>query len=133
MLEHANAVIAAVVGTVVIFGAIIGFVRWLRPKLQQMEAVGEAILGRPEARDRSGKVFQEPQPGAAARLKAIEESLSNLPQRVGQLENRVDAHEVLLAELNATHRERVAGKIEQTAAWQAIEAVAKTTPPAEDA
>lgn len=77
----------------VVSGMVAGVVA-LRRQGRMLSAMYEAVMGQEEAKDRSGTVFREAQPGLAAGLKAVDgkvDALLVLPQRVSVLETDVAA------------------------------------------
>ena len=129
---------AAVIGLVaVIVGVIAGggaLFATLRRQARTMAAMADALLGHEEARDRSGTVFQEAQPGLAARMKGMDEKLDTIIKL--ELDSRVTTLEE--AQANLTGRvsvledarvERVVTQAESAAHWRAVEAAHKDAGP----
>ncbi len=77
----------------VVSGMVAGVVA-LRRQGRMLSAMYDAVMGQEEAKDRSGTVFREAQPGLAAGLKAVDgkvDALVVLPRRVSALETDVAA------------------------------------------
>lgn len=141
MLEHVDLWLRVVIGIGAVVGLVAGYFRWAVPRMQRNEAMSDAMLGRPEVKDRSGAVVQPSQPGMPARVAELADAVKELVQmqhRVDKVEAeqnklaaRVDDLEGVTSQLQQAHLERIVSRVESTQAWGAIEAAAKATPPDE--
>lgn len=130
MLDSATSVIAFVglaVGAAISLGALYAT---LRRQARTMAAMADALLGHEEARDRSGTVFQEAQPGLAARMKGMDEKLDTiikleLDSRVSTLEEGQANLVGRVSVLEDARVERVVTQAESAAHWRAVEAAHK--------
>lgn len=125
-----------------------GWLKFIRPRIRRarskVTASFDAILGREEVRDSiTGQVVQPALPGIGVRMASVEEAQVHLASAVAtlvesqaatnKLTGRVDHVEALIADhadrigrLESAAVERITSKVESTAAWSAVEAVAKT-------
>jgi hypothetical protein len=111
-----------------------GFWRWVLPQIVEdragRRAVRDVIVGREPIYDSTvpGKLLVPALQGIGVRMDTIESAVALLAtndRRLTDLEHRVSVVE-------AQAVERVITRMESTAAWGAVEAVAKSTPPDED-
>lgn len=127
----------------VIAGVFLGFLRWVRPKLQRVGSEAraglDALVGREEIRDSiTGKVLVPALPGIGVRMDTNEHelreqraALTTLAEAVGKIadnQGQLTDHERRLKVLEEAHVERVVTKVESAQAWRAMEAVARSTP-----
>lgn len=91
MLDSATRVLALVATIVAVIAG--GTALWmaLRRQARTIAAMADALLGHEEARDRSGAVFQEAQPGLAARMASVDGKLDRILRL--ELDRRVVALE----------------------------------------
>lgn len=138
-LEQTNALIGLGIGAATLLGIVIGWMKWVRPRIRkgvdQVTGVRDAILGREAIVDSiTGKELAPALPGMGVRM-AQQEAVSKLQQEqmtlltdaVAKLANthqRLDDHDRRLNALEAAAIERVATKAESVAAWRAVAAVA---------
>ena len=125
------ALIAAVLG-IIATGA--GLWASLRRQARSLAAVVDAVLGHEESRDRSGAVFQQAQPGLAARMASMDgkiDRLINLDRRVTDLEHGHAGLVTRIGALEDSRVERVVTQAESAAAWRAVEAANRDTRPAD--
>lgn len=133
MLDSANAVTALIAGIVVILGAVGGW--WYkrgRPKVRQVEAMSEAILGRAEVRDRSGAVIQKAQPGMPAQVAELTEAVRDLVKmqhRVDIVEDDVRDLQGRVTVLEEARLEHVVSRVESAEAYRAIQAAQRAASP----
>lgn len=136
-LDGTREIVTIVGACVAIAATVLGaWFKWGRPKAVQAEAVGEAILGRPEVRDRSGAVIQPAQPGMVAQVATLTETvraLVDMNQRVDRVEGEVAEVKNRVSILEDARVEQVMSRLDSASAFSAIEAVAKSTPPDEGA
>ena len=111
-----------------------GFWRWVLPQIVEdragRRAVRDVIVGREPIYDSTvpGKLLVPALQGIGVRMDTIESAVALLAtndRRLTDLEHRVSVVE-------AQAVERVITRMESTAAWGAVEAVAKSTPPEEE-
>ena len=145
MLDRTNDIVGLALGLLALLGALLGYLRWVRPRLKR--AVGtwvqlrDSLIGREEQRDSiTGRKILDELPGIGVRMdnfergqqqtqKALEhiatliESQQQQDQRLDTVERRVDA-------LEQAAIERVATKAESVAMWRGVEAIAKQSDPA---
>jgi hypothetical protein len=125
-------------------GAILGFLRWVRPKMRRagsdIRAGRDALVGRDAVFDTiTGKEIAPALPGIGVRMATTELQMSTLTEAVATLadndgrlssleqwRNDVDRWRNLI---DAGAVERVVTRAESAAAWRAVEAVANGTPP----
>lgn len=139
----ANEYVTLALGIIALLGAVLAWIRWVRPRIRrgraEITAVRHALLGREEIVDSiTGKTIEPALPGIGTRMANQEQQMELLAvtvtklvdQQVHQqkLEERVDLHEARLVALEEQTIERVAAKAESISAWRAVEAVAKQTP-----
>lgn len=114
----------------------VGLIVGLRRQARTLAAMADALLGHEEARDRSGAIFQEAQPGLAARVTSMDSKLDRLielelDRRVATLEETQASLTGRISVLEDARVERVVTQAESAAHWRAVEAVhkAETDPP----
>ncbi|UUW87393.1 hypothetical protein [Pimelobacter simplex] len=144
MLDRTNDIIGLVLGVIAVLGALLGYLRWVRPRIRRgigvWVQIRDSLIGREEQRDSiTGRKTADALPGIGVRMDNVErgqqeqsralnhiatliESQQQQDQRLDTVERRVDA-------LEQAAIERVAGKAESVAAFRAIEAVARQTDP----
>lgn len=125
-------------------GAIFGFFRWVLPRYRavrsDIRAGRDALVGREAVVDSiTGKVLAPALPGIGVRMETNEQQLSVLTEAVATLasstarlddhDKRIEAQDLRIAALETGYGERVVTRLESTAAWRAVEAVANSTPP----
>lgn len=143
-LTDASNVTGLALGIIALLGAVLGWLRWVRPRwLKATGRVGAAldtIAGRPEITDNiTGAVLAPALPSVGMRLGTLEESVSRLVEaeierqqldrRVTEAHERIDTLDKRVRGLEEATIERVANKAESVAAFRAIEAVAKNGDP----
>lgn len=131
--------LGALAGATTVAVAILGWLRWLRPKLRhtlgQVGAVRDSILGREAILDSITGIELAPAlPGVGVRLADQERHLGTLAEAVATIaadHHQIADHEGRIVRLEQAAVERVVGKAESVAAWRAMEAAAGATPPEE--
>lgn len=98
-----------------------GWLRWVRPKWRHFknDALGarDVLVGRDAIIDRaSGREVAPAIPGIGHRMATVEQALTTLVNN----EHRLSALEIDVAELKAARVERLVGKVESIAAYDAI-------------
>jgi hypothetical protein len=127
---------AAIIGGSAVLGIVIGWLRWVRPRLRhlfdQIGAVRDSILGREAVTDSiTGAELAPALPGVGVRLAEQEKHLGILSEAVAtiaQSHARLEDHEGRIVALEAAAVERVVTRAESAAAWAAMEAATKATP-----
>lgn len=107
---------------------------FVRPAFMRSRAVADAILGEEPVNDRAGREIQPARPGLVSRVGSVEHAVALLVEtntRLDNHENRLDAHDARIKELQEQTIERVVAKAESASAWRAVEAVAKQGEPPE--
>lgn len=89
-------------------GGAVGLVVAIRRQGRMLAAMYDAVMGQEEAKDRSGTIFRESQPGLAAmqrlmgsQVEGVDrkvDALVQLPQRVSALEARTEDHARILTD-----------------------------------
>lgn len=114
-------------------GTLYGFFRWARPRWRRfwsmVDAALEVLIGHGEepANTVTGTPAKPAVPGIGARVAKIEDTLPALVDAVATLaknEGRLERVEARVTALESQAVERVVTKVESTAAWLAVEAVA---------
>jgi hypothetical protein len=133
----AGAVVALITG-------LAGWWRWVRPRIERVKkdgaAMRDAVLGREVVVDSiTGRELAPALPGIGVRMAHQEDQMRLLTDAVSKIadshrrlehvEQRVDEIAVDVADLKAASMERIMARAESAQAWQAVEAVAKSTPP----
>lgn len=135
----------ALAGAVVaLITALAGWWRWVRPRIERVKkdgaAMRDAVLGREVVVDSiTGRELAPALPGIGVRMAHQEDQMRLLTDAVSKIadshrrlehvEQRVDEIAVDVADLKAASMERIMARAESAQAWQAVEAVAKSTPP----
>lgn len=130
----------ALAALALVLGAVVTWLRWLRPRLRntigQVGAVRDSILGREAVTDSiTGRELAPALPGVGVRLADQERHLGILSEAVATIAAshvRLEDHETRIVRLEAGSVERVVARAESAHAWAAMEAATKATP-AEDA
>lgn len=134
----------ALAAIVLVAGAIVTWVRWLRPKIRngvgQVVGVRDSILGRDAIVDTiTGRQLAPALPGVGVRLADQERLLSETSSHLGTLSTavaaiaeshkRLENHEERIIRLEGAVVERIVGHADSAAAWGAVEATTKAEPP----
>jgi hypothetical protein len=135
VVDSTQAVVGLTLGIIALGGVLS---RWyfkkLRPALHERErdriAQRDVLVGRPAVPDSivPGKFIAPALPGIGQRMDTIEAAVAELArsnQRHEAHEAHLARHDREIADLAASAMERIVGKVESVAAWQAVEAVAK--------
>lgn len=146
-LESTDALIGLGISAATLLGILVGWFRWVRPKIKsatdQVAAARDAILGREEIKDNiTGRTLVPALPGLGVRMAYAEDTLAHQQKQMDLLTDAVDRLANVQEQLNDLVRrvvaleaqsiERVATKAEAVAAWRAIERVAEGQPPVDD-
>jgi len=120
-LDSTNALLAALLTGATLIGVIVGWVRWIQPRIElrirTREGIRETILGRPAVVAKAtGRVLADAQPGLATRL----DTLEGLVAQIADQQKTLAAHEHRITELENARVERVATQLESTAMWEGI-------------
>jgi len=121
-LDSTNALLAALLAGATLIGIVVGWARWIRPRLElrmrTREGIRETILGRPPVYDKAnpGKILAAAQPGLATRL----DTLEGLVAQIADQQRKLDSHDHRITELENARVERVATQLEATAMWEGI-------------
>ncbi|WP_370290233.1 hypothetical protein [Nocardioides sp.] len=118
-----------IIATAAVLGIALKTFRWARPIARKMDAALEVLVGHGEepANTVNGTPARPAVPGIGARVARIEETLPTLVEAVDRLaknEERLGRVEARVTALEEQAVERVVTKVESTAAWLAVEAVA---------
>lgn len=131
------------IATAVLGGVVVGWIRYIRPRWRRSKAevvaVRDAILGRDAVLDTiTGEERVPALPGIGVRTAKLEQGMELLSVAVTKLADQnaalvsigrdVTDLQTRVDRLEAAAVERVVAKVESTAAWSAVEAVANTTP-----
>lgn len=145
-LSRTNEIVGAAIGLATLLGLVFSWIRWVRPRLQRARAeavaVRDSLVGREAIVDTiTGRVISPALPGLGVRMEAVEhaqvetkqvlEHIATLIEGQQDQDRRIEDHEDRIKALEDQTVERVVTKVESAAAWRAVEAVAKTTPPDE--
>lgn len=137
MLDSANSFVALLLGIAGVVTIALTLSRWyfktLKPRHLEKErdriAQRDVLVGRPAVPDSiTGKILAPALPGIGQRMDTIEQAVAELArsnQRHEAHEAHLARHDREIADLAAGAMERIVGKVESVAAWQAVEAVAK--------
>lgn len=139
-MSAVESTVGLTVGLITIAGAVLTWLRWIRPKVKkgQAEAVAvrDAILGRDAVRDSiTGRVLAPPLPGIGQRIDTVERAVATLADQHRVLEDherRIKANEARISKLEDAAAERIVTKQESALAWRAMEAATNATPPEPD-
>lgn len=139
-VENTDALIGLGISAATLLGIVVGWYRWVRPKVKsatnQVAAARDAILGREEITDNiTGRTLVPALPGLGVRMAFAEDSLSHQQAQMDKLTDAVaklaDVQQQIddllrrIVALETGTIERVASKAEAVAAWRAIEKVAE--------
>jgi len=135
-IDDTDRIAGLIVSLIVICGAVLGWVRWVRPRIRrgskEIVAVRDAILGRDPITDSvTGKEIAPALPGMGVRMATTEENLRVLAEAVAKIADshlRLDDHEVRLKNLEDARVERVVARAESAQAWRTIEKAIQAEP-----
>ena len=142
-IESTDALIGLGISAATLVGLLVGWLRWVRPKVKsatgQVAAASDAILGREEITDNiTGRTLVPALPGLGVRMAFAEDSLTHQQAQMDKLTDAVarlaDVQQQIddllrrIVALETGTIERVATKAEAVAAWRAIERVAEGQP-----
>lgn len=137
MTEHLAQVAGLIVAITAALTIIVSVLRKASKKsrlvLRRADMVAETLLGRPAiVHPDSGEVLADATPGLGTRLGHIEGAIVNLAKTqsdVGELTKRVDTLSATVqTHITHSNSNAQAAHEEQTAMWQAIKAIAKSSP-----
>ena len=135
------------VGLIAIIGAVLGWLKWLRPKIRrgkaEVVAVRDAILGRDAISDSiTGREIEPPLPGVGVRVAHVEESQRETSRQIESIavaitklasqQEAIEDHEARIEQLEKAAVERIVTKQESAQAWRAMEAAANAQPDDEE-
>lgn len=126
----------AILTVTTVMAAVVGWFRWLRPRIKktstEVVAIRDSILGREAIRDTiTGREIEPALPGIGVRMAENEHQMGILTNAVAKIADshvRIERLEADVAELKAASVERIAARAEGVALWHAVEAVANTEP-----
>ena len=135
-IDDTDRLAGLIVSSIVILGAVLGWIRYVRPRMRRgyrrIVAVFDAILGREPITDSiTGKEIAPAQPGIGVRMATTEENLRVLAEAVAKIADshlRLDDHEVRLKNLEDARVERVVARAESAQAWRTIEKAIQAEP-----
>jgi hypothetical protein len=130
-IDDTNGVIGLIVGLIAIIGALVAWLRWVRPKIhrgrKEIVAVRDAILGRDAITDSvTGTEIAPALPGMGVRMAHQEKQMELLTTAVAQIADshqRLESLETRVQALENASVERVVTRAESAQAWRAIAAV----------
>lgn len=143
MLEPSQAIIPTLVGGLAVLSAVVGWLRWIRPRFHhassQVVAVRDSILGRDPIVDSiTGRIIEPALPGVGVRLEKLEDASLTALEAIGKLADshiRLNDHSIRIKDIedrtSSLERgtvERIVTRSESAAAWRAVEAVANSHP-----
>lgn len=147
-LAQTSTSVSIALGVIALVGALVGYLRWLRPKYRrgkgELVKAKDSIIGRPAIVDSiTGRVLAPELPGIGQRIESVERNqvetrdalrhIATLLESQQAQDHRLNEHESRLSRLEEAVVERVATKVESMAAWQAVAKVAESIPPADPA
>ena len=142
-LDNTDRVVGLLVAVCTLLGLVVGWVRWVRPKIhngrREVVAVRDAILGRDAIADSiTGKEIAPAVPGMGVRMahqEAQMQALTDVVARLADSQSRFDNletltgdHAVRIKALEDAVVERVVTKVESAQAWRAMEEAIKAEP-----
>lgn len=144
-LDRTNDIVGLALGLLALLGALLGYLRWVRPRIKRgvgtWVQIRDSIIGRDAQRDSitGREVPGSALPGIGVRMDNVErgqvqtqkalEHIATLIESQQQQDQRLDTVERRVDALEQAAIERVAGKAESVAAWRAVEAVARQADP----
>lgn len=125
--------ITAIVGVLAILGALVAFVRWVRPKWREMKhdarAGRDALLGREAVYDSiTGKEITPALPGIGQRVASLEETSAATAvalTRLADTHTRIDGLEHRVSRLERGDAERTLARTESIELLRTIDTVAR--------
>ena len=120
-LDRTTALIVAAVGVISLLTAVVGWLRWARPKTRRVTseivAVRDSILGRDAVVDSiTGKEIAPALPGIGQRMANVENAVAQIADQ----HVRIADHERRITDLEKGRVERVATQIESAAMWHGV-------------
>ncbi len=130
-------------GLAALLGVLVGWLRWVRPRIRrgksEVTAIRDSILGRDAIVDSiTGREIEPALPGVGVRLAATEKHLGVLAESVASLVlmheriDRVEMHDKVqdarIDKLEEASVERIVSRAESAAGWRAMEEAVKATP-----
>lgn len=128
MIEGTNEAVALALGVAALLGVLVGWVRWVRPKIRrgrrEVTAVRDAILGRDAITDSiTGKEIEPALPGMGVRMAQQEQQMAIITDAVAKIADshlRLESLESRVKVLEDARVERVVTQVESAQAWRAI-------------
>lgn len=120
-------------GLAALAGVIVGWIKWVRPKVRKAHeesvAIRDAILGRDAIRDSiTGKEMVPALPGIGMRMATVEQALITLAdnqKRLLELEEAHNDHDTRITALEQGALERTVARVESLQAYKVMEAAIK--------
>lgn len=143
-LDRTNDIVGLVLGLLALLGALLGYLRWVRPRIRRglgvWVQIRDSLIGREEQHDSiTGRKTADALPGIGVRMDNVErgqvqtqkalEHIATLIESQQQQDQRLDTVERRVDALEQAAIERVAAKAENVAMWRGVEAIAKQTDP----
>lgn len=124
--DEIDVVVKAFLSFVAVATVVVGWFKWLRPRVkraqQESVAIRDAILGRDAILDSiTGEERVPALPGIGMRMATVEEALVAL----ADVHVKMLDHEERIRSLETGSLERIAARADSVAAFKAIEAIAK--------
>ena len=131
LVDSTNGMITLTLGFVALAGVVLGWLRWVRPKIhrgrKEVVAVRDAILGREAITDSvTGKEIAPALPGMGVRMAHQESQMALLTDAVAKIADshgRLESLEDRVKALEEASVERIVTRAESAQAWRAIAAV----------
>lgn len=133
MIEQTGTLVTIAGGILALLLAVLGWLRWLRPRVRKAisrtGAALDTIAGREAIVDNiTGRELAPALPSIGKRMESVEGSVAQLVEVIKsqhQQDRRLDDHDHRIKQLEDGTIERIAGKAESVATWRAVEAIAK--------
>lgn len=127
-MNDAQTLVTFILGLAALGGILLGWLRWLRPRLHRAQAeavaIRDSIIGRDAIRDSiTGREIAPALPGVGVRLEAQERHLGVLADAVASLaqsHDRLEDHEHRITKLETAAVERIVARAESAAGWRAV-------------
>lgn len=143
VIENAGDAVGLALAVIALVSAVIGWLRWVRPKIhrgkREVTAVRDAILGRDPIVDSiTGEEIEPALPGMGVRMAHQEQQsrdqqlqmqiLTDAVSKLAESHTRLDAIENRVKVLEDSAIERVVARAEAAHAWRAMAAAAEAQP-----
>jgi len=144
-IDRSNDIVALVLGLLAVLGALLGYLRWIRPRFKRglgtWVQIRDSLIGREAQHDTitGREIPGSALPGIGVRMDNVErgqqqtqkalEHIATLIESQQQQDQRLDTVERRVDALEQAAIERVATKAENVAMWRGVEAIAKQTDP----